>query len=263
MFFAEPDEVGGISDAIAGIEPEPPAPEPAPEPEPAAPVEAPPVAPTAPVIDYDAMAKSLGGVIKEHFPQPAAAPAAPKMSQEEIDKLMKKWEPDDAFLTRFDNIETRKEAMKEFMQRSLEQAEVRAQLQAFEVQQRIQQEYAPRLSAFDEWQAQQREARFSTAYPDLAAPGLRPVLLSVATELAKTQKFADEKSAFDAIAKGVERVIQSHTPTFKLSGKKTVSNPNELPTVSAGAGAGGAAKGNDDAKPKGPRGVELFRPVGR
>jgi len=237
------------------------------EPESTAPaVEAPaaeptPETPTASPIDYDKIGASVGDAISKAFPKPVAdAPAAPKMSQEEIDKYLKKWKPDAAFMTKFGNLETQAEAIQELFERAADHAEARAQVHTYGELEKFNQRIAPQLTAFEQYQAEQREKEFNEEYPDLANPALRPVIGAVAGELFKTQKFASKKEAFAAVAKGVERVIQSHTPTFKLKGKAPVSNPNELPTQSAGTGGGGAAAAAPTG-PKGPRGVELFRPV--
>jgi len=136
-------------------------------------------------------------------------------------------------------------------------AEARAQVHTYGEVQRVEQAYAPRLAAFEQWQAEQRERRFNEAFPELKNPALRPLIGAVAQQVLSTQKFADEQSAFEAVAKGAERLIQTTAPTFKLkTGKRSSANPNELPTVSSGSGGGGGQA--TPAPRKGPPGIDLF-----
>lgn len=261
MFFAEPDDnSGGITDLLTQGEVETEVdltqPDPASEitpnsdEEPAAPV-------AAPTIDVATLTAALSAAFPKA--EPAAPAPAPKMSQADIDKLLKKWEPDDAFIERLDNLSTKKEALKELFTRAADHAEARAQVHTYGETSRIESSLAPRLAAFETFQAEQREARFNTLYPDLAKPELRPIIGAVASQALSTQKFADEKSAFDAIAKGVERVIQTHTPTFKLTtGKKPSTNLNALPVTSGGSGGGGGGGQSAGKTSKGPPGIELF-----
>lgn len=245
----EPIEPGDISSLLQPeVEPEVEAP----------PQDTPPVESAPPAIDYDKIGASVGDAITKAFPKaPEPVPVASKMSQEEVDKLLKKWEPDDAFIERFSNISTQKEAMKELFNRAADHAEARAQVNTYGAVKSLQDQIQPRLTEFEQWQAQQREARFNTRYSELANPALKPVIAAVANQIFATQKFASEEEAFDAVAKGAERTIQITAPTFKLarSGKKA-SNPNELPTMSSGAGGGGGH--STPAPVKGPPGIELF-----
>lgn len=262
-FYAEHDDSGGVADLLTSPDVEQevdlnPQPEPtlselhtnsdaAPEPEKAS---------AAPTIDVATLTAALSAA----FPKSSVStePAQPKLSQAEIDKLLKKPVIDDAFLERFDNIATKKEALVDLIERTAAYAEARSQVHTYGETSRIEQSLAPRLAAFEAFQAQQREQRFNSLYPDLAKPELRTIIGAVAQQALSTQKFADENSAFDAIAKGVERVIQTHTPTFKLTtGKKPASNLNALPTTSAGSGGGGGGQPTGTPR-KGPPGIELF-----
>lgn len=252
IFFTEPDDAGGgiadlvdtNSDADLGVAPD--------ERTDDEPKETPP-APT-PVIDYD----KFGAAIAAAFPKPAE-PSKPQLSKEEIARLTKDWEPDDVFLERLDNIATKKAAIKELFDRAAARAEALAQVHTYGEVQRLQQTFGPQLAAVQELAAQQREARFNSRYPDLAKSELKPVISAIAQQVLSTQKFADEDSAFDAVAKGVERVIQSHTPTFKLKTRaKSSSNPNELAATSAGSGGGGGDAPTSTRR-KGPPGIDLFQ----
>jgi hypothetical protein len=252
MFFSEPDDNGGFGDipldtgGDVQVLDEPTAGDDA-EPQPA----------VAPVIDYDKMAAAIRSASQPTTP---VAPApAPKMSQEEIDKLLKKWEPDDNFIQKFSNLDTQKDALKELVTHVVEHAEARAQVHTYGELQRLQQTLAPQLQAFEQFQAQQREERFNRSYPQLAKPELKPVVAAVATQLLQTGNFADEKSAFDAVAKGVERVMQATTPSFKLTSAtpKGKSNLNQIPANSVGTGGGGTV-GTPTPRVSGPRGIELF-----
>ena len=251
MFFAAPDDGSGGLDMLEPEEPlelggEPDAP--------VEPVE--PVAPAAPTLSMTA--DDIATAVRAAMPQPVTAvPAKPQMTQAEINKLLKKFEVDDAFIERFDNISTKKAAMQELFDRAADHAEARAQVHTYGEVSRVEQTFAPRLAAFEQFQAEQREARFNARYPELANPALRPLIGAVAQQALATQKFADENAAFESIAKGAERLIQTNAPTFKLKASaKTTSNPNELPTVSSGSGGGGG-----QAAPvarKGPPGIDLF-----
>ena len=250
-FFAEHDDADGAADLL--LEPEPETLGGEPEVEIATEV-TPNPAPT-----MSMTADDIATVVRAAMPQ-ATAPVAPKpqMSQAEINKLLKKFEVDDAFVEKFDNMATKKQALQELVDRAAEHGEMRAQVHTYGEVSRVEQTYAPRLAAFEQFQAEQREARFNSRYPELANPALRPLIGAVAQQAFATQKFADENAAFESIAKGAEKLIQTNAPTFKLAAsKKATSNPNELPTVSAGSGGGG---GNAPApKVKGPPGIELFQ----
>jgi len=260
-FFQEPDDNngdGGVADLLTQpeITDDPnlaPSGDTAPsgdsDPEPA-PVPAPTVQLTAADI-----AAAVAAAIPQQ--QPVAPAPAPKMSQEEINKLLKKPEIDDAFLEKFGNITTQKEALLDFAERVAAHAEARAQLHTYGELQRLQAQFAPSLKAAEELAAKQREDAFYREYADLDKPELRQVVNALAPTILSSKKFASQKEAFESVAKGVERLIQSTTPTFKLNAKGAkTTNPNALPTQSAGTGGGGNASA--PAPRKGPPGIELF-----
>lgn len=215
-----------------------------------------PEAPAAPTLPMTA--DDIAAAVRAAMPQPVASVAAkPQMTQAEVNKLLKKFEVDDAFVEKFDNLSTKKQALQELLDRAADHAEARAQVHTYGEVSRVEQTFAPRLAAFEQFQAEQREARFNSRYPELANAALRPLIGAVAQQVLYTQKFADEQSAFEAVAKGAERLIQTTAPTFKLKASaKTTANPNELPTVSSGSGGGGGQAA--PVSRKGPPGIDLF-----
>ena len=121
VFHVEPDDNAGSLDMLEpetetlGQEPD----------APVDPVE--PVAPAAPTLSMTA--DDIAAAVRAAMPQPVAPVAAkPQMTQAEVNKLLKKFEVDDAFVEKFDNLATKKQALQELLDRAADHAEARAQV---------------------------------------------------------------------------------------------------------------------------------------
>lgn len=209
-----------------------------------------------PAFDVDALAEKLGGVITKSLPK---APEK-QMSKEEAAKLLNVWDPDDTFFTEFNNMETQKQAFLKMRDGMIRQMATIAQAISYQNRQELEQQYSPLQEYYQQQQVEARKGRFEKAYPQLADETMQPVVQSVISALqAKGTEFKDEKSAFTAIAKGVEAVVKRINPDFTLetngpaSSGKTPGNANALrpQTSGAGAGGGGGGSGSGKAQPKG------------
>jgi len=253
QFFDEGDE-GGASPAAALLDtPTLDKPEGNVEPEPK-------LEPKA-AFDY----KALAAANAEAFKAAGFAPAAPKvepqkqLTPEEAKKLLNVWEPDDAFLQEFGNLETQKAAIAKMRDNFIRQADTVAQLRMQEMQQQLEVRYAPLQNYVTEQEAVARETRFNTQFPDLAKPELRPLLTSIVQGLAAQGALdpKDETKTFKTIATAVEAVIKQTNPNFKLSpasaGGKPNNNGNALRATTSGSGGGGGGKAPASDKPLGVR----------
>lgn len=198
-----------------------------------------------PLVDAAALAAQFGQVLSQHLPQQKQEQAP--LSPEEAKKLLKVWEPDEKWLTDFDNLESRKAAIAAMRDGVVQQAAVLAQHYVQEMQAQLH----PQLQAVQQFQAQQREQRFHSAHPALAKPEFTPIVQAVAQNLVqKGQRFNDEKSLFDAIANGVESVFKAHNPEFKLTGQKPAAGGIPVTTPGSGSAAGGGTGGGGAKVPK-------------
>lgn len=225
-------------------------------PPPAAPV----TPPAAPVFDPRALAETFGTVLAEHLPKPAAAPQAP-LTPEQIKELQQKlnyWEPDDAFMQKFGNLDTQREAIVSMRDGLVRQIVTIMQHYVGDREENLRGEYQPLIQWREEQESQAREARFGQAYPQLANEALKPVIYGVIAELNKTGtlKGKSEPEIFKAIASGVEAIIQVGTPDFKLAASAAAvqpkkGNPNSIPVTTPGAGgSGGQSAAGSKGKPK-------------
>lgn len=251
MFHAAPDEDfgGGENFALTHMQD--------------APVETPAPATTAPSFDPAAIGKAFAAELKGHFPVPAPAePPRPQLTPEQIRQQLNVWEPDDAFMQQFGNLETQKAAVIAMRDGMLKQFDTIAQLRLHQMRAELDKQYEDKYGSaakgWQEHQARERQSRFNTAFPQLANPSLAPVIAAVAQQIsASGQQFADEASAFTALANGVEAVIKTTNPGFKLTGATAPSvkpggtNPNAIRSAPVG-GAASAAGGQpaNEAKPK-------------
>lgn len=213
-----------------------------------------------PAFDPAALASAFAGALAQSGfkPQPQQQVQQQRqLSPEERQKLMKVWEPSDDFFTKFDNLETRKAAFLEMRDALMAQAEVNAQLRAYQVEQQLRQQYDPIAQGWEAQQAAAERERFSKSYPDLANPAMEPLINAVAQGLVQQgKKYNSEKEAFDAIAAGTVAVIQANNPAFKLNTPTKPTKPNGQRNAltpsrgGGGGGAGGAPAGDASGKPK-------------
>lgn len=217
-----------------------------------------------PTVDAKQLATEFGNVIGQHFKPPQE-----KLSVEEAKRLLNVWEPTAEWLAKYDNLETRNQAIAEQRDGLIRQADTIMQYRMGEMQRAMEARYAPVVQFMQMQEARSGEQRFAQTFPELAHDGLRPLLFSVAQSmLAQGVRFNSERELFTAIAKGVEAVIKVSNPQFSLGSngngggavpqsKRTGPVAGAIPVTSPGSGGGGGQKG---AGPPKSRGMAVFDP---
>jgi hypothetical protein len=222
--------------------------------------------PAAPMIDARAFANEFGQVIGQHF-----RPPPKEMTTEEAKRLLNVWEPTKEWLAKYDNLESREQAIAEMRDGVIRHSDTITQFRMREMMDRIQQVYGPVVEHMQMEQARAGEGRFKEAYPELAAEGVRPLLYAVSQNLlAQGVPFRSEREMFQAIASGVEAVIKVSNPDFKLNGGGNGGTPvtatkrkqgpaavGGIPVTTPGSGGGAGPKGQGPPKP---RGMAIFDP---
>ena len=183
------------------------------------------------------------------------------------------WEPTKEWLARYDNLETRDQAIAEQRDGLIRQADTIMRYRMNEMQQAMEQRYGPVIGYMQQQEAAAGEHRFSQAYPMLNHQSLRPLLFSVAQSiLASGARFSGERELFTAIARGVESVIKVSNPQFSLESngangqgaaapaatRRTGHTPGSIPVTTPGSGGGGG--GQKGTGPPKPRGLAIFDP---
>lgn len=200
------------------------------------------------------LASKFGDIIEAKFPKKVdEEKKVDTLTPEEAKKLLNVWEPDDAWVTKFDNLDTRKAALAELRDGVVKNTDTISQHRLRELQSAMDGKYGKVLEFMENYQNEQAEKRFHGKYPDLADPALGSVVEAVTEKIQKTgKKYDNETDLFEAIATGVEKVIQVHNKDFKLTAgsipAKTKSNASNggIPVTSPGAGGGTAASKGDD-----------------
>jgi hypothetical protein len=223
--------------------------------------------PAAPQVNARELAAEFGQVIGQHFQPPRK-----ELSQEEAKRLLNFWEPTKEWLAKYDNIETREQAIAEQRDGLMKQADTIMRYRMGEMQRMMEERYSPVVTYMQQQEAQAGEQRFAQAFPQLNKVELRPLLFSVAQSmLASGAQFRGEPELFTAIARGVESVIKVSNPQFSLEangnggrgvavpqvGKRTGPTAGSIPVTTPGAGGSGGAKGTGPPKP---RGLAIFDP---
>jgi hypothetical protein len=228
------------------------------------PPQAPAAPPQAPTVDARQLASEFGNVIGQHF-----RPPPKEITVEEAKKILNVWEPTREWLAKYDNLETRDQAIAEQRDGLIRQADTIMQYRMREMHQQMEQRYAPVIQYMQTQEARAGEWRFGQSYPQLQHQGLRPLLFSVAQSLlASGTQFRNEREMFGAIAKGVESVIKVSNPQFSLEAGGNGGNGGgqAVPARRAAAvgsipamtpGAGGGAAGPKSGPPK-PRGLAIW-----
>src|SRR6267142_3532397 len=166
-----------------------------------------------PMVDARQLASEFGQVIGQHFQPPPK-----EMSVEEAKRLLNVWEPSKEWLAKYDNLETRDQAIAEQRDGLVRQVDTITQYRMREMMQEMQEAYGPAVQYMQKAEAQAGEGRFKQMFPELAQDGVRPLLFAVSQNLlAQRVPFGSEHELFTAIAKGVEAVIKVSNPQFKLN----------------------------------------------
>ena len=224
------------------------------------PPQAAPAVPQAPTVDARQLASEFGNVIGQHFKPPPK-----EITVEEAKKILNVWEPTREWLAKYDNLETRDQAIAEQRDGLIRQADTIMQYRMREMHQQMEQRYAPVIQYMQQQEARAGEWRFGQSYPQLQHQGLRPLLFSVAQSLlASGAQFRNEREMFGAIAKGVESVIKVSNPQFSLEAgangngggqaqpvRRTGGAVGGIPVTTPGAGGGSAAPKSGPPKPRG------------
>lgn len=221
------------------------------------------------VVDAAELAKQFGGVIGELFKKTEEpAPGKKKfdeLSQEEREKLIDLWEPTKDWQTKYDNLETREEALKEMRNGITKSAATISKLRTDELREELNGTLEETRAFMRDMQNQAAEKRLAEAYPDLGKPELQPIVTAVSRNIVeKGLKFKTEGELFTALAGGVEAVIRAGgAKNFKLSSgsnpgnnkPKAKQNPNAIPVTTPGAGGQAGGKAQEVEKP---RGISVF-----
>lgn len=210
-------------------------------------------------VDAAELAKQFGSVIGEHFKQQQQKPEEKPLTPEEAKKLLNVWEPDDAFVQKFGNLETQKAAIVEMRDALLKQFDTVAQMRLNEFRHTVETRLTPVQQMIEQQQAQAREDRFHSKFSQLAKPELRPLIQAVGNQLASAGKtFTDEESMFTALANGVEKVIQATTPGFKLTAASSTPRRGKIPVTTPGAGGSSGGNGSEPEGSKTPKAVSFL-----
>ena len=170
----------------------------------------------------------------------------------EARKALNFWEPDDAFFTEFNNMETQKQAFMKLRDGLTQQLATMMQAYVQDQKGQIIQQVHPALAFVQQHEERQRMEAFDGKYPDLAKPELRPLMNFAADQLRKQGKtYNSQDELFADVAEGMAAVIRTQNPEFKLSAggsnppKKP--NPNAIKPAPSGGGGGGGGNANTEA----------------
>lgn len=224
-----------------------------------------PDAPVSPKpFDPNEFAKQFGESFARSLPA-AKKDEAPPLTPEEAKKLLRVWEPDDDFLAKFDNLETRREMLLKLRDGFVGQGDAIAQYRLQEAIQGIHQQYAPVLSYVQQQMVERQEQEFYTEYPVLKNEKLKPLIMAVAKDMqARGEVSADSKENFKRLAAGVESVIKVSNPDFTLktpassTSSPTRNSAGRIPSTTSGSGGGGGGKA---PAPTGPRAIQILGKV--
>lgn len=214
--------------------------------------------PPATTVDASELAKQFGDVLAERFkPAVAEEQTVDKLSPEEAKKLLNVWEPTKEWVTKFENLDTREAALGEMRDGLVKHTDTISQFRMRELEKSIRGELGPITKWMEDYQNEQSTARFHKKYDQLSDPALEPLVSAVTEGLKKAgKKFDKESDMFDAIASGVEKVIQVSNKDFKLTAGSSPANKqkgqsaNGIPVTTPGAGGGTGGGGKKEVPMK-------------
>ena len=224
------DQGGGAAGAVAEVE---------------EPVETPPEAAPPPKAD----SKEIADAIREGFSQVVPPQqAAPQMSEEEIARALKVWQPDNKFASQFreaigaDDAAPLHQAILSMRDGLMQQAATYSNYLVQMQREQLMKELAPVLESVREQRRQQTVGRFLTKYPSLK-PFERALPL-VAKQLAESgaNYAGDEGKAFESLANATAEYVKTFNPEFSLGQPATAGSGGVKPaSVSFGSGGGGGS----------------------
>ena len=206
-----------------------------------------------PTVDARHLAHEFGNVLGQHFKPPQK-----EITVEEAKRMLNVWEPSPEWIAKYDNIETRNQALAEQRDGVIRQADTIMQYRMREMMQQMEQRYSPVVEYMQQNEARAGEYRFAQSYPALASPALRPVLFAVSQSLLQQGvRFRSEAEMFNTIAKGVESVVKVNQPDFKLGNGARPQQRGGIPVTTPGAG-GGSDSGGGTSGARKPRGLAIW-----
>lgn len=237
-FLADPDEApGSVADMLVG--------EDAPDDTPAGdtPDDAPDETPKggAPAFDVDKLVSGLSsGIIAGLTPALTPKETPKQLSPEEAKKLMKVWEANDDFLTKFGNIESQKDALHMLRDGLIGQADMATQVRLHQMKQELMEQFGPVLQFMQRHETEQRTARMVKAHPELGDENISSIRDAVIQSLVNEGKtFDNESAAFAEVAKRVGIVIKKLNPGYKPA---TTTKPSGSIPVTTSGGRGGGVR---------------------
>lgn len=203
-----------------------------------------PVKPEVPALDPEDISNRVAEKLKPKPEQKEMTPA-------ERNALLKIWEPDDAWLSRFDDPLTRRDALVEMLNRQREHQNLMLQAIASHLQTQFQSQLNPIQQSHVAASRNQVMGRFAEQYPTLVEPKYKDLLKFALSEL-KEQNFESEAAGFKALASRVEQLVKNIDPNFSLSGSPAGAKPKKpdesrkLPVTRNGSGGSGGSKSDNE-----------------
>lgn len=219
--------------------------------------------PKTPSFDPNAFAKTFGESFAATVAKQPPKEEKRQLSPEEAKKALNVWDPDDEFIKEFNNMETQKGAMTKLRDFLIKQADTITQVRLAELQRGIEERFMPMVQAAQRVEAEATQRAFSSSYGELAKPELQPLMTAVVQQLVgEGVTFKSQAEGFREVAKRMEKVIQVHNPSFKLSsGTTPAKKSSEIPVTTPGAGGGGGG-GKSGGGPKKSALLEALGPLG-
>lgn len=190
-----------------------------------------------------------------------------ELTQEELDKILNKFEVSDELLAKLDNPETRKEAYREIVAGAAREGATASAISAGAALDELRQQLAPLVEAQKEQLLQAQRKTFLEEYPALEDEIYQPILNAVAQELKNSgTKPKTAQEARKLLAERAEAAIKSLKPDFDLKAKSTQTKTTKTTTVPkqasvttkpATGGAGGPKK-ETPVEANRSKGVEVF-----
>lgn len=195
--------------------------------------------PAAPVIDHDAIARTVAATVQSMMP----APQQRQMTPEEQAQYYQIWNPDEALVQDMNKlglddvpIEQKMAPFTKMRDGIMQQAFRAAQLYIQQELGSLRQELAPAVTFAQQRQAKQLMGEFEKKYPSLK--GQNELVDSITSRLnAQGFKPKSKDEAFDMVAKTAESILKGVNPQFTLSQN---GGANGMPPM-AGTNMGGFA----------------------
>lgn len=188
--------------------------------------------PQQPAVTPEAIAEAVRAGMQQSQPQP-------QMTQEEINKQLKVWNPDTDFATNVAqaftpndegqvNPENIAKVFQLMHQNQMTQAQTYAQALVQQMQQQVQQQVQPLQTHYQEQQKKQMQSEFTKNYPALK-PYESLMQSAAATLQASGANFRTKEEMFPALASSMEQMIKTMNPNFTLNNAPPQAQNNVTP----------------------------------